>query len=151
MGSREGAYREKGVKLVLEAESPIPPLQGDGPRLSVALDNLLSNALRHTPSGGVVRVRLDSEGDQAILAVQDSGPGIPPEHLPRLFERFYRVPGQSPATGVGLGLSIVREIVSGHGGSIAATSPPGAGARFEIRLPMAPRRKAETPTGTSAA
>lgn len=145
MGAREGAYREKGVKLVLEAGSPIPPLHGDGPRLSVALDNLLSNALRHTPSGGVVVVRLGSEGDQATLEVLDNGPGIPSEHLQRLFERFYRVPGQSPATGVGLGLSIVREIVSGHGGSIVATSLPGEGARFEIRLPLAARRQVEKP------
>lgn len=150
MGAREGAYREKGVRIVLEAASCLPPLQGDGPRLSVALDNLLANALRHTPVGGVVRVRVGSDGDQAVLSVRDDGPGIPPEHLPRLFERFYRVPGQSPATGVGLGLSIVREIVAGHGGTIAATSPPGEGANFEIRLPIAQRRLAEIPTGPPA-
>jgi len=141
--AREGAYREKGVKIVLEATSPVPPLVGDGPRLAVALDNLLSNALRHTPAGGAVRIGLGSDEGTATITIHDNGSGIPPEHLPRLFERFYRVPGQSPATGVGLGLSIVREIVASHGGTIAATSAPGDGARFEIRLPLSARRQAE--------
>lgn len=133
---REGAYREKGVRLLVEAPTELPPVRADAVRLGLAIENLLSNALRHTPAGGEVRVRLGTEGKKLTISVQDTGEGIPEEHVGRLFERFYRVPGQSAGTGVGLGLSIVREIVLAHDGIVAAASLPGQGARFEIRLPL---------------
>jgi len=133
---REGAYREKGVRLLVEAPTELPPVRADAVRLGLAVENLLSNALRHTPAGGEVRVRLGTEAKEMTISVQDTGEGIPEEHVGRLFERFYRVPGQSAGTGVGLGLSIVREIVLAHDGTVTATSPLKQGACFEIRLPL---------------
>lgn len=140
---REGAYREKGVRLQVEAPAELPQVRVDATRLGLAVENLLSNALRHTPSGGDVRVRLGAQGKDMTISVLDTGEGIPEEHLGRLFERFYRVPGQSASTGVGLGLSIVREIVQAHDGTVSAASPLGEGAHFEIRLPLGEARDVE--------
>jgi two-component system, NtrC family, sensor histidine kinase KinB len=136
---REGAYREKGVRLVVEPSHDIPLLLADGVRLGLAIENLLSNALRHTPAGGIVRVGLDAKPDQLTISVIDTGEGIAEDQLPRIFERFYRVPGQSAQTGVGLGLSIVREIVQGHEGEITVASKSGEGSRFDVRLPIESR------------
>jgi signal transduction histidine kinase len=138
---REGAFREKGVRLLVEAAQELPQVRADATRLGLAVENLLSNALRHTPAGGEVRVRLAHEAKELTISVLDTGEGIPEEHVARLFERFYRVPGQSSRSGVGLGLSIVREIVQAHDGNVSAASLPGQGARFDIRLPVAEVRE----------
>ncbi len=110
---------------------------GDPARLRQVAANLLSNALKFTAPGGRVRVELTGEGGQAVLRVADSGPGIPPEELPQVFDRFFRGSGVR-AGGSGIGLAVVRELVAAHGGSVEATSPPGAGATFTVRLPAAP-------------
>ena len=91
------------------------------------LENLVDNALKHGPEGGAVRVLGAREGDRVTLAVEDDGPGIAPEHLPRLFERFYRVdPARSRERGcAGLGLAIASHLVESMSGAIAATSAPG--------------------------
>jgi NtrC-family two-component system sensor histidine kinase KinB len=96
----------------------------------------VQNALRHTPAGGRVELRASDDGSAVRFEVEDSGSGIAAEHLPRLFERFYRVPG-GPAGGAGLGLYIAREIVAAHGGSIGVDSQPGQGSRFWFTLPVA--------------
>jgi two-component system sensor histidine kinase BaeS len=108
--------------------------------LRLVIGNLLRNAVKFTPPNGRVTVRTLRQGIQAVLGVSDSGPGIVPEDLPRLFDRFYRASrSRSPDTpGVGLGLAIARAIVEAHGGTIAAESTPGAGATFIVRLPLAP-------------
>jgi signal transduction histidine kinase len=106
------------------------------------LFNLLDNAVRHTPSGGTIKVRAGyapgSTGNQAHiwLAVQDNGDGIPAEHLPHVFERFYRADRARGEGGAGLGLAIARAIVEAHGGQISAESDgvPGHGSTFTIRL-----------------
>ena len=114
------------------------------------LSNLLSNAVKYTPSGGEVRVELQSGEHQVKLAVADTGRGIPREHLPHIFDRFYRVPStdSSDTRGIGLGLSFVAWIVKAHGGSIDVTSTPGRGARFLVTLPLssapAPAAPAQT-------
>ncbi|MBK8801616.1 MAG: HAMP domain-containing protein [Fibrobacteres bacterium] len=144
VAEREGSFREKGVRLVLESPMDLPSVRADASRLGLVVGNLLSNALRHTPAGKDVRVRLAVEGDAITICVIDEGEGIAEEHLPRLFERFYRVPGQSNKSGVGLGLSIVREIVQAHEGTVTATSRSGHGARFSIRLPL--NRAKDAPT-----
>lgn len=105
---------------------------GDSTRLRQVAANLLSNALKFTPAGGSVHVDLIGEEGQAVLRVADSGPGIPPEELPRVFDRFFRG-SVVRAGGSGIGLAVVRELVAAHGGSVEAQSP-GAGAVLTVRL-----------------
>lgn len=115
---------------------------GDGDRLAQVVTNLLDNALKHTPAGGQVTVRVWEEGPWALVAVQDTGEGIPPEALPRIFERFYQL-DQARRGGAGLGLSIAYEIVRAHGGTITVQSEPGKGSVFVVKLP---RASSEDPT-----
>jgi len=131
----EGQAREFGVTL--EAVSPAPaPAIGDPDRMLQVTSNLVENALRLTPRGGVVRASAAS----ATLSVEDTGPGLRREDLPRAFERFYlhsRYSSDRPV-GTGLGLSIVKELTQGMGGSVDVESTPGQGTRFTVRLPDAP-------------
>lgn len=131
----EGAYRDKGVKLESVCATGMLPIEVDPVRLSHVLSNLLSNALRHTPVSGAVRVEARIEDGNCLFEVSDTGEGIAPDQIKHVFERFYRVPGQSADTGVGLGLSIVREIVQAHGGEIEVASRVGQGASFRIAIP----------------
>ncbi|HEX5146434.1 MAG TPA: ATP-binding protein [Conexibacter sp.] len=125
-----------GVALVTELE-PVDPCVGDRDRLAQVLDNLLSNALKFTPPGGQVVVRLDGDATVARLEVADTGVGIAEEDLPHLFDRFYRArSANARATpGLGLGLTIVRSIVEGHGGTVAVVSEVGRGTSFTVLLP----------------
>jgi heavy metal sensor kinase len=132
---------EKSIRLAVETSGPVEVL-GDADRLLQAVLNLLHNALTYTPanSGGSVTIRVWAEVDMALLAISDTGIGIEPEHLPYIFERFYRA---DPARihsygGSGLGLSIVSWVVGAHGGSVKVESRPGYGSTFTIRLPLAP-------------
>jgi signal transduction histidine kinase/HAMP domain-containing protein len=129
---------ETAVALVTELE-PVERCIGDRDRLAQVLDNLLSNALKFTPPGGRIVVRLAHEGPHAAIEVADTGVGIPVEDQPHLFDRFYRARnaiGRS-VPGLGLGLTIVRTIVEGHGGTVAVRSTPGRGASFTVLLPAA--------------
>jgi len=122
-----------GVRLSLDAR-PTPAV-GDGLRLRQLVTILVDNAIQHSPPTGTVSVRTEPAGDRAVVSVSDEGPGIRPEDLPRVFERFWRA-ADAPSGGAGLGLSIARWIVERHGGTIEATSPAGSGARFEVSLPV---------------
>jgi len=105
--------------------------------LRQALRTLIDNAIHYTPNGGTISVSLGKEGAIAILSVRDTGPGISPADLHRIFDRFYRsdaARGQRSGGG-GLGLAIAKSIVEAHGGTISAESEPGEGASFTIRLP----------------
>ena len=108
-------------------------------RLEQALQNLASNAIRHIPDGGSMILRAEADASTVRLAVQDSGPGIAAEHLPHIFDRFYKADaaraGTTVASGSGLGLSIVKAIVEKHGGEVRAANAPGGGAVFEVLLP----------------
>ena len=112
-------------------------LTADQDMLLQLMLNLLDNAVKHTPSGGLIEVSWSTEDGQAKVVVSDEGPGISPEHLPHIFDRFYRVDKarSRDGGGVGLGLSICRWIAQSHGGSIQADNAPGQGARFTVRLP----------------
>ena len=112
-------------------------VQADPGRIGQVLRNLLVNATNYTPSGGAVQVTVSPVRDGVEVSVQDSGPGIPPEDLPYLFERFYRVDkSRSRATGgVGLGLTIAKRLVEAHGGAINVRSQAGSGSTFYFTLP----------------
>jgi PAS domain S-box-containing protein len=125
--------------VALEADvEPVPRLEGDRDRLGQVVDNLISNALKFTPTGGRVTVRLRERDGQAALEVADTGMGIPEEEQSRLFERFYRASGATERSipGIGLGLAICRAIAEAHGGSIRVSSEAGAGTTFCVMLPL---------------
>lgn len=128
---------DKRIQLTLEGELE-RPVHGDRDLLGTAIHNLIENAIRYSPEDTRVQVSLDQLGDQARLEVRDQGPGIPPEDLDRIFERFYRVdPARSRQTGgTGLGLSIVRHILAQHGGQVLVESQLGAGSCFTLLLPL---------------
>jgi two-component system phosphate regulon sensor histidine kinase PhoR len=114
-------------------------LQGDRDRLEQALGNLVDNAVKYTPPGGRVELGVEVGGGEVRLVVEDTGPGVPPEHLPRIFERFYRAdPSRSREEGgTGLGLAIAKHIALAHGGRVEACNRPEGGARFAVVLPAA--------------
>jgi signal transduction histidine kinase len=125
---------ERGVTVAVDPEPA--EILGDPTRLRQLVLILVDNAVRHSPSGGTVTVRVRGEAGEATLEVEDQGPGIRPEDLPRLFDRFYRAPG-APGGGTGLGLAIASWIVERHGGRIAAANRASGGARFTARIPLA--------------
>jgi signal transduction histidine kinase len=125
-------------RIALHAEVPATiAVNADRERLGQVLRNLLSNAVTHTPESGAVTVTARGVGSAIEIAVHDTGPGIAPEHLPRVFDRFYRAdPSRARATGgSGLGLAIVKQLVEAHGGEVRAESRPGHGAVFTFTLP----------------
>ncbi len=125
------------VRLSAEA-SGSAVIDGDRIQIERMITNLLSNAIKYTLPGGQVHVTVEPHDDMARLIVADTGVGIPADHLPHIFERFYRVPSADPEKGIGLGLSFVAWIVRVHGGTIAVDSTPGQGSRFTIDLPCTP-------------
>lgn len=127
---------DRQITLRLESQ-PVPFVLGDVQWLKQALINLLDNALRYTPSGGAVTIRLQVVGQEVTVAVEDTGHGIEPENIPHLFERFYRTDWAraKDSAGTGLGLPIVKEIMDAHGGSISVTSEVNKGSIFTLRLP----------------
>lgn len=127
---------DKHVDLTVTDDIVLPPVAVDSDRLALAISNLVDNAITYTPAGGKVTLTAEATGDGRVaLIVADTGVGIPPEHLPHVFDKFFRVPGQSVEGGTGLGLSIVKEIVTAHQGEVTCTSTPGTGAVFRIVLP----------------
>lgn len=132
-------YDAKNVTLDVRVAHGLPRVWADEQRLAQVLGNLLDNALRHTAAGGSVRVDLDEDRDHLRIAVLDSGDGIAAEHLPRVFERFYRADAARDRDhgGAGIGLAIAKALVEAHGGTISVTSAgPGTGATFTLSLPI---------------
>ena len=128
--------REKSVEIVIDPHEDDIRMVGDPMRLEQAVQNLAANALRHTPPGGKIRLGASREGGRIKLTVTDNGAGIAPEHLPHVFDRFYKADqSRLHAGGSGLGLSIVKAIVERHGGTVAARSDQGVATVFEIVLP----------------
>ncbi|MBU8822774.1 sensor histidine kinase [Mycolicibacterium goodii] len=131
-------FHAKRVSLDTDLPPSLAPVYGDGQRLAQVLANLLDNALRHTPPHGTVSVNARTRGDRILLQVTDTGDGIPPQHLPHVFDRLYRA---DPARtrdhgGSGLGLSITKAIIEAHSGAISVESPSSTGhTTFTITLP----------------
>ena len=124
---------ERGLTLVADAAPGLPSIHADDERLLQALGNLLGNALKFTPRGGTVWLTATDVPRGVRFAVRDSGPGIAPEHLPHLFDRFWQA-RETRRAGAGLGLAIAQGIVQAHGGAIAVRTAPGEGAEFHFTL-----------------
>lgn len=127
-----------GIALGTEVAPDLPPLLVDPARMREVLDNIISNALRYTPRGGQIRVKCSVENasdKRVVVSISDSGAGIAPEDLPRIFDRFYKT---RDSRGTGLGLAIAKNLVQAHGGEIFARSEPGQGTTIEVTLPVEP-------------
>jgi two-component system sensor histidine kinase ChvG len=129
-------YRERGIEIELEAPSTGVEVRAPGHRLAQVFENLLDNALGFTPDQGRIRVELRTEGRDAVVRVEDQGPGVPEEHRQRIFDRFftYRPNDGRAREHTGLGLSIVKTVVERYGGSVALVDSSPDGAAFEVRL-----------------
>ena len=135
IAARENAASEAQVRLRAEIGEPVLPVLADPERIALVFDNLIGNAIRHSPREGAVRVRSEARGKEVRFEVADEGGGVAPEYRERIFEKFFRVPG-TRGEGIGLGLYISREIVRAHGGELGVESEPGKGARFWFTLPV---------------
>jgi signal transduction histidine kinase len=126
---------DRRIALTTHVAATARTITGDADRLEQALQNLAANALRHTPDGGQIRLTAERQGAEVVITIHDNGPGIPSEHLPLIFERFYKadLARKAAGGGSGLGLSIVKAIVELHGGTIGVRNDNGA--VFEVRLP----------------
>ena len=125
----------KGIKVEVTADNSLPGVLGDEDKLRQVLANLLDNALNFTPESGTVTLSADADVRMVKVSVSDSGIGIPDEHLPHIFERFYKVDRARGNTGSGLGLAIIKHIVQAHGGEVAVESREGDGSTFSLTLP----------------
>ncbi|MGC8878682.1 MAG: sensor histidine kinase [Anaerolineae bacterium] len=130
---------QQGISLEVSLEDGLPDIYVDPDRIAQVLGNLITNAIRYTPTGGRITMSAAHRGDNVVLRVQDTGSGIAPEDLPHVFDRFYRGDRARQSSGgeSGLGLAIARSIVEAHGGSIAVESVPGQGSTFTMTLPRA--------------
>ena len=132
------AAEAKEIKISTHIEAPDSIVRADSERLQQVLWNLLANAVKFTPAGGTVDLYLEQHGSLAEIRIEDSGPGVPAEFLPRIFERFSQADGSSTRKhgGLGLGLAIVRHLVELHGGTVSAANREGGGAVLTVRLPI---------------
>jgi signal transduction histidine kinase len=128
----------RGLTLTLESEGGDVFVLGDAVRLQQVTANLIDNAVKYTPPGGRVAVSLAREARQAVLKVRDTGRGIPPDELPRIWERLFRGDASRSERGLGLGLSLVKAVVQAHGGAVDVSSEPGHGSTFSVTLPLSP-------------
>ena len=127
--------QDKDVSIVIEPHEEDLRLVGDPMRIEQALQNLAANALKHTPPKGIIRLGARRDGGSIRLSVSDNGIGIPAEHLPHVFDRFYKADRSRSQSGSGLGLSIVKAIIERHGGAVAVRSVPNVETVFEVTLP----------------
>ncbi|MFL5396920.1 MAG: ATP-binding protein [Myxococcales bacterium] len=141
--------REAGVDLEETLREPVLPVLVDQDRIGLVFENLISNAIRHSPKGGKIEVRVAPDHEKVRFEVRDQGPGVPPEYRHRIFEKFFRVPG-TKGEGIGLGLYISREIVLAHGGEMGVDGGGGEGSRFWFTLRVPGQAAAELADGASA-
>src|SRR5690606_9400568 len=146
----ESVAERASVQLRLAIPPDLPPLLGDVEQLRPVLANLVDNAIKYNNPGGFVEVAARAADGEVRVEVRDDGLGIPPEAIPRLTERFFRVDRSRSRQqgGTGLGLAIVKHVLEAHGQRLHVESRPGAGATFWFRLPVAPAPPAATPPRT---
>ncbi len=138
VAAKEDAARDGGLKVEGDLIEPVLPVLVDPDRIHLVFDNLVGNAMRHSPKGSRIVVRARPDKGLVRFEVEDQGPGIPVEYQQRIFEKFFRMPG-TKGEGIGLGLYISREIVAAHGGEMGVESEPGKGSRFWFTLRVPPR------------
>jgi len=146
--AQEFAGHYEAEEVLLSTDLADVTVDADPTRVQQVVANLLSNALKFTPAGGRVKLGLSVDGRDAAVEVSDTGPGIPQEELPRVFDRFFRGHG-ARAGGSGIGLTVARELVRAHGGELAVSSEPGRGTTFTVRLPLASPGERPAFTGAS--
>jgi two-component system phosphate regulon sensor histidine kinase PhoR len=134
LGAQAGS---KQIDITTVLDSNLPSVLIDADRIESVLMNLIHNAIKFTGQGGKIRVRVVREGNYILVSVTDTGCGIAPDELPRIFERFYKIDKSRAGEGSGLGLSISRHIINAHGGKIWAESVEGKGSTFYVTLPVA--------------
>jgi signal transduction histidine kinase/HAMP domain-containing protein len=138
VAAKEDAARDAGLKIEGDLIEPVLPVLVDPDRINLVFDNLVGNAIRHSPKGSRIVIRARPEKAWVRFEVEDQGPGIPVEYQQRIFEKFFRMPG-TKGEGIGLGLYISREIVAAHGGQMGVESEPEKGSRFWFTLRVPPR------------
>lgn len=145
--ARDVRGRASHHRIVVSFPQPFPIVSADEAHIAQVLHNLLDNAVKYSPDGGLVVVRGEVQDNQVVISVADQGVGIAPEHLNRLFERFFRIKGnlRRPVSGTGLGLPIARAIVEAHGGAIWAESTLREGSAFYFTLPLEQRLEEDEP------
>jgi NtrC-family two-component system sensor histidine kinase KinB len=126
--------QDKGIRLEIDLPADLPDVCADRSRILYVFTNLLANAIKYSPIGSVVRLSAKMDGEKVLFSVSDNGCGIPKKYQKRIFEKFFRVPGQSTTAGAGLGLSIAKEIITAHNGQISFTSAQGQGSIFSFCL-----------------
>lgn len=139
----------QGLVLTVTVPAGLPAVTGDAVRLERAVVNLIQNSLKFTPAGGRVDVEARLDNGSLSVTVSDTGVGIEPEDLPRIFERFYKGDRARGGAGSGLGLAVVKHTAEAHGGAVRAESEPGKGSRFTLSLPLEPRPPARGGTASS--
>lgn len=139
------ASQDRGITLATDLPDDLPDVLADSSLIAQVFVNLISNALKYTGPGGRVSVSAQATDDAVIFSVADTGRGIPSEYLEKILEQFFRVPGQGGDTGVGLGLSIVQEIVAAQGGRVNVESTEGVGSTFSFSLKRADAANKEEP------
>jgi signal transduction histidine kinase len=133
----QGELKEKRLILNLDINKETPTIEADQEKLKQVILNLLSNAIKYTPSGGKITLALSTNHGEVIIIIRDNGIGIPPDSLPHIFDKFYRVPGSDLASkGTGLGLSISQRVVEAHQGHLEVESQVGVGSIFSVYLPL---------------
>ena len=139
--SFRNAARSRGVNLVSNLTGDLPDILADTRQIGYVFANLISNALKYTPSGGSITISAEIIENHVWFLVTDTGRGIPEQYLSAIFDRFFRVPGQEGQPGTGLGLSIVKEIIEAHGGIVRVKSKEGKGSTFIFSLKRADSAK----------
>jgi signal transduction histidine kinase len=135
----ESSISQANLNLQLDIAPDLPEISGVSVHLCRVIENLLGNAIKFTPIGGLIRIHLFGDDKEIFLEVSDTGIGIPEDQLSRIFERFYQVDGTSTRryAGIGLGLALVNEVVQAYGGTVTAESIVGEGSKFTVTLPVA--------------
>jgi len=137
VGFMQARAKEKNISLSLKKAS-LPLINADGKSMEEVFSNLITNAINYTPEGGKITIAGEVTGDFVDIRISDTGYGVAPDELPRIFERFYRAKTEKTRSivGTGLGLPIVKSIVEAHNGTIKAQSNEGVGSTFSVRLPI---------------